>query len=245
MPDNLSKNILKVYRNYETFINKQKSKKDLVELFPLFIKREQLIYYLTKYELIKKILKTKGSIIECGVYKGSSLLLMAKLLSIFEPYGIHRKVIGFDTFTGFPKTSIKDKKGNKKNSRYKKNYLGNVNLKSIKKSIDLYNKNRPNGHISKVELVQGDASKTIPKYVKSNPHLLISMLYLDFDLFEPTSVALQHFVPRMSKGSIIAFDELNQKRWQGETLALLKSMNLNKFKLQQFPTEPNISYITI
>ncbi len=245
MAEHLTKKILKIYREHDQFINKQKSKKELVDHFPLFIKREQLSYYIAKIELVKKIAGIKGSVIECGVFKGSSLLLMAKLFSVFEPYGIHRRIVGFDTFTGFPSSSDIDKKGQKDKNKYRKNYLGNVNLKNIKNSIKLFNKHRPNGHISKIELIKGDATKTIPKFIGKNSHTLISLLYLDFDLFEPTRIALKHFLPRMSKGSIIAFDQLNQKRWKGETVALIRTLNLNKYKLKQFSFEPNISYIEL
>jgi hypothetical protein len=245
MAEHLTKKISKIYKEHDIFINKQKLKKELVDHFPLFIKREQLSYYIAKIELIKKILNVKGSVIECGVFKGSSLLLMAKLFSIFEPYGIHRKIIGFDTFTGFPSSSDIDKKNQKDKKKYRKNYLGNVNLKNIENSIKLFNKHRLNGHISKINLVKGDAIKTIPKFIDENSQTLISLLYLDFDLYEPTKIALKYFLPRMSKGSIIAFDQLNQKRWKGETVALLKSINLNKHKLKQFNFEPNISYIEL
>ena len=245
MAEHLTKKISKIYKEHDMFINKQKLKKELVDHFPLFIKREQLSYYIAKIELIKKILNVKGSVIECGVFKGSSLLLMAKLFSIFEPYGIHRKIIGFDTFTGFPSSSDIDKKNQKDKKKYRKNYLGNVNLKNIENSIKLFNKHRLNGHISKINLVKGDAIKTIPKFIDENSQTLISLLYLDFDLYEPTKIALKYFLPRMSKGSIIAFDQLNQKRWKGETVALLKSINLNKHKLKQFNFEPNISYIEL
>ncbi len=245
MAEHLTKKISKIYKEHDLFINKQKLKKELVDHFPLFIKREQLSYYIAKIELVKKIISIKGSVIECGVFKGSSLLLMAKLFSIYEPYGIHRKIIGFDTFTGFPGSSDIDKKNQKDKRKYRKNYLGNVSLKNIENSIKLFNKNRPNGHITKIDLVKGDATKTIPKFMDENSHTLISLLYLDFDLYEPTKIALKYFLPRMSKGSIIAFDQLNQKRWKGETVALIKTLNLNKYKLKQFSFEPNISYIEL
>ena len=81
MAEHLTKKISKIYKEHDIFINKQKFKKELVDHFPLFIKREQLSYYIAKIELIKKILDVKGSVIECGVFKGSSLLLMAKLFA--------------------------------------------------------------------------------------------------------------------------------------------------------------------
>lgn len=246
MAQHLSKNQKKYFKDLDSFFTKQ-NPKDLVDHFPLYLRREYLIYYLTKYELIKKIINIKGSIVECGVWKGSSLLLMAKLMSIFEPYGIHRKLIGFDTFEGFVKSDKVDIAKDKSISKeiYKKGYKGDTNLDLIKKCISFFDENRPNGHLNKIELIKGNAVKTIPKYIKENPHLLVSFLYIDFDLYEPTRVALKNFLPRMSKGSIIAFDELNQKRWQGETIALLKEMNINNYSLQQYPFEPNISYIVL
>ena len=240
--DNLSKedkNFLKEYRN---FYLKHCSHMDTVQNFPLFLKREDLIYYLSKYELYLKTLDVKGSIVECGSYKGSGLLLFAKLTSIFEPYNIHKKVLSFDTYSGFPSINKKD---NLKYKNTKKKHFKNTSLALIKDSIKLFDLNRYNSHINKVELIQGNAIKTIPKYLKENKHTLISLLYLDFDLYEPTKVALENFLPRISKGGLVVFDELNQKRWYGETVAMLEKLNLNKFKLKQMPHEPNISYIKI
>ena len=115
----------------------------------------------------------------------------------------------------------------------------------IKKSINLLDRNRFNGHINKVEIVKGDAIKTIPKYLKENRHCLISLLYLDFDIYKPTKIALDHFLPRMSKGGLVAFDELNQKRWHGETLAYLEKFSKNKVELKKFNFDPNISYFKV
>lgn len=47
-------------------------------------------------------LNIKGSIIECGVHQAGGVFTWAKLSSIYEPYNYHRKIIGFDTFKGFP-----------------------------------------------------------------------------------------------------------------------------------------------
>jgi hypothetical protein len=69
--------------------------------------------------------------------------------------------------------------------------------------------------------------ETIPIYVKENPHLIIAMLYLDFDLYEPTKVALENFLPLVPKGGIVAFDEVNSKKWAGETIALKEVLNIN------------------
>lgn len=240
--DNLSEKEIGVFQEIEDFYIKNKDIINASENFPLFINRQVLTYYLAKYELFKKTLDIKGSIVECGSYKGSSLLFFAKLTSIFEPYQIHKKVISFDTFEGFP--SI-DKKDNLKYKNTKKNYLNDTNLDLIKNSIKIFDKNRFNGHINKIEIIKGDAIKTIPKYLRENKHILVSLLYLDFDLYKPTKIALENFLPRMPKGSLIVFDELNQKRWSGETITFLEKFNVNKIVLKQFDFEPNISYFQV
>jgi hypothetical protein len=70
-------------------------------------------------------------------------------------------------------------------------------------------------------------------------------LYLDFDLYEPTRLALEQFVPRMPKGAVIAFDQLNQRHWPGETRALLDTLGVRSLRLQRFPFQPQISYAVL
>ena len=195
------------------------------------------------HELFRKQIGIKGSVVECGAHQGGSIMSWAKISSILEPYNYHRKIIGFDTFKGFPKVSKIDK-----NNRIVKKGMFSEKfniLDDIKLSIKDYDKNRFINHISKIELIKGDATKTIPQFLRKNKHLLISLLFLDFDVYKPTFIALKYFLPRMSKGAIIAFDELNNKQWPGETMALLKKFNINKHRINNFQFEPNISYITL
>jgi len=70
-------------------------------------------------------------------------------------------------------------------------------------------------------MIKGDATKTIPDFLSKNRHLMVSLLFLDFDLYEPTKVAIQQFLPRMPKGAVLAFDELDNPIWPGETQAAL------------------------
>jgi hypothetical protein len=84
-------------------------------------------------------------------------------------------------------------------------------------------------------LIVGDAVASIPNFIEVNPHLVVAMLYLDFDLYEPTKVAIETFLPRMPKGAILAFDELNQAAWPGETQAVLETVGIRNLKIQRFP----------
>jgi hypothetical protein len=123
--------------------------------------------------------------------------------------------------------------------------LRNSDYELLIKAIELYDSNRPINHIPKIELIKGDALETIPKYFKENNYVLVALLYLDFDFYEATKVALETIIPRMPKGSIVAFDELNDKRRPGETAAMLETMNLRDLEICQFPYEPHISWVRL
>ncbi len=211
--------------------------------FQLYAPRQNISSFLTKYEIFKRILNIHGSIIECGVAYGSGLMSFAHLSSIFEPVNYSRKIIGFDTFEGFPGLSVKDSKGRDPNAK-----RGGMRVDSygeLTKCVLLFDQNRFLSHINKIELVKGDINKTAPKYVKDNPHLTVALLYLDLDLYEPTKIALQTFVPRMPKGSIIAFDEVNHPDWPGETIAVMEEIGLNKIRIERFPFDSVRSFAVI
>ncbi len=211
--------------------------------FTKYVKRQNLARFMVQYELFKRQLDVKGSIIECGVHNGGGVMAWAKISSILEPYNYHRKVVGFDTFKGFPSIAEIDRENPKvKTGMFAEDYDVYEELSAC---IGEYNQNRFIDHIDKIELVKGDANITIPQYIENNKHTLVSLLYLDFDIYEPTKTALEHFLPRMGKGSIIAFDEINNEDWPGETMALLESLNINNHRIESLPFEPNISFIQL
>ena len=212
--------------------------------FPKYVTRQSLTNFLAKYEIFKKIQNVNGSIIECGVLFGGGLLSFAHFSSIFEPVNYTRKIIGFDTFSGFPSLSTKDKSQNP-NSQMKKGGYKVNSFEDLKKCIELYDSNRFINQIPKIELVKGNVKKTIPKYIKDNPHLIVSLLYLDLDLYEPTKIALRNFLPRMPKGAIIAFDEINVDQWPGETLALLDEIGIRNLRIKRFEFAPLMSYAVL
>jgi len=88
-------------------------------------------------------------------------------------------------------------------------------------------------------------AKTIPEFIERHQHLMVSLLFIDCDLYEPTRTALEHFLPRMPKGAIVAFDDLDNPIWPGETLAILETVGLNKLKLQRLEWDPYIAYAVI
>ena len=208
--------------------------------FAKYVPRQNLTAFLTRYEIFKKILDVPGSIIECGVLFGGGLMTFAQLSAIFEHVNFERQIIGFDTFSGFPNFSPIDKKHAGKLAT--KGAYGIDSFNDLKECIKLYDSNRFLEHLPKVQLVKGDASKTIPKYVKDNPSTVVSLLYLDFLLYKPTKIALETFVPRMPKGSLLVLNMINEKSWPGPTKALMESLDFTKLSFKRFSFNPYTHY---
>jgi hypothetical protein len=221
-----------------------KSKSRVADQFAKYAHKTEISVLLAKHELYKKIIDTRGAIIECGVYEGVGLFTWAQLSAIHEPLGVWRHIYGFDTFEGFP--SVHDKDVDSLAER--KWEIGD--LKSDSKSeleacLDLLERSPYPPKFPKVELVKGDFAETGEAFLKDNPHIIISLLYLDFDLYESTKKAIELFLPRMPKGSVIAFDELNHHRWPGETLAFLETMNIRECEVKTLPYFQRIAYIVL
>jgi hypothetical protein len=214
---------------------------DKLRAFPKFVPVAELGRFLAKSRIFERVLEVPGSVVECGVLGGGGLMTWAALSAILEPLNHVRRVIGFDTFEGFVRTSPHDAAA-PLNPHAVAGGLATDAADDISKGAAIFDLYRPLGHIPKIELVRGDALTTIPEYVDRNPHLVVSLLYLDFDLYEPTKRAIERFVPRMPKGAVIAFDELNHRAWPGETTALIDTLGIRSLKLERFPFQPQIAF---
>jgi hypothetical protein len=181
--------------------------------------------FLARYELMKLIQDIPGAICELGVCSGNGLMSLIHCHSILQPTYRYREFYGFDTFEGFPSVHENDIK----DVVWQKGDFCNKSYDRLTNIIDIHNSYYylP----ANVQLIKGDVTKTVPDFLKDNKHVIVSLLYLDLDIYEPTKVALKEFLPRMAKGSIIAFDELNWKSFPGETIATLEELGTKyKFK---------------
>lgn len=213
-----------------------------LENFPKYVRRQHLKRFLALYEIFKMALPVKGSVVECGVFRGFGLMSWAKLSTILEPENLTRRIYGFDTFEGFPEVSAAD------DNRFRTATEGDLRADSYTELADLiaeYDKDRFLGHIPKVELIKGDIGESVPRFLESHPHLIVSLLFIDCDLYDPTLVALRNFVPRMPKGALLVFDELDNPIWPGETRAVLDEIGLNSLRLERLDWDPYISFARI
>ncbi len=230
-------------RNRACFERHPGSWESKTENFPKYVRRQNLTRFLALYEIFKRTLHVKGSIVECGVHQGFGLMTWSKLSAILEPVNLMRRIYGFDTFAGFPNVSDADRAAA---SRHVK--AGDLYADSHDELLELiaaHDSTRFLGHVPKTYLIRGDACSTIPTFVKESPHVVVSLLFLDFDLYEPTRVALEHFLPRMPKGAIVAFDELDNPLWPGETTAMLEILDRYKLRLERLPFDPYIGFAEV
>ena len=214
-----------------------------IENFPKYVRRQNLTRFVALYEIFKRVLNVKGSVVECGVNQGFGIMTWTKLSAILEPVNLTRRIYGFDTFEGFPDVGDKDRTGASSHVD-----VGDLYADSYDEIMELsanHDSTRFLGHVPKVELIKGDATKTIPRFIEENPHVIVSLLFLDFDLYEPTKAALEHFLPRMPKGAIVAFDELDNPLWPGETLAMLEVLEQYKLRIERLPFDPYIGFAQI
>lgn len=210
-----------------------------LETFPRYARRKTITRFITLYELFKLALPVKGSVVECGVFRGFGLMTWAHLSAVVEPANLTRRIYGFDSFGGFPSVSERDSNSRKIPAPGELKADSHEELTAL---IRLYDQDRFLGHIDKVHLVKGDLVNTVPQFVEQNPHLVISLLFLDVDLYEPTKTAIEHFLPRMPKGSVIAFDQLDNPIWPGEARALLDIVGIRNLELKRFEWDPYVAY---
>lgn len=179
---------------------------------------------ISHYELFRIANELPGDIVECGVFKGASLLRFASFQEVFGKQ--RRKVIGFDTFGAFPKTHFASDK------ELRKEFIDDAGAQSISRT-QLLSVVKQKGLTTEVELVEGNVVQTVPAYVKANPNLKIALLNLDTDIYEPAVVILEHLFPLIVKGGILISDDY--RVFPGETKAIDDFFQGKNVTIQNFP----------
>jgi hypothetical protein len=223
----------------QAFERSQDSVEVRLETFPRYARRKTITRFVTLYELFKLVVGVKGSMIECGVFRGFSLMTWSHLSAVLEPANLTRRIYGFDSFEGFPSVTEHDHNLRQTPARGE---LHSNSYDELVRLIELYDQDRFLGHIDKVHLIKGNVAETIPRFVQENPHLVVSLLFLDVDLYEPTKIAIEQFWPRMPRGSVIALDQMDNPIWPGEARAVLDTIGVHNLELKRFEWDPYISY---
>lgn len=216
---------------------------ELLSNLNLFTSKREFSRMLYLHEIYRKIINVHGIVIEFGVRWGQNLVLFETFRGIYEPFNRNRKIVGFDTFEGF--SSISDKDGTSDIVS-----VGSFNVTEkyelyLEKLLDLHEQEGVISHIKGYEVIKGDASIKIAEYLSKHPETIISLAYFDMDIYEPTRACLEAINGHLTKGSIVAFDELNDNVYPGETIALKEVFGLDKYKLVHTPYSSARSYFVI
>ncbi|TIH11994.1 dTDP-6-deoxy-L-hexose 3-O-methyltransferase [Marinifilum sp. JC120] len=184
---------------------------------------------LAHYELYKMISSLPGHVVECGVFKGASLIRFATFRDALES-SYSRKIIGFDAFGKFPEQEhVEDKKFIEIFESDAGDGISKDELAQVFKHKNIEN----------YELIEGDICSTIPEYLVDHPELKVALLHIDVDVYKPTKVILEHLYDRIVPGGLIVFDDYSIVA--GETQAIDEffadsGAQFEKLKISHRPT---------
>ena len=205
----------------------------------LYTRSSALAKILFLDEIYKKILRVPGKIMVFGLWWGQDVIVLENLRAIHEPYNHARKIIGFDTFEGYPKEDIgKQDKISKVITGGGYSVAENY-YEYLLKLASYHEEENAMSNIKKVELIKGDVLNTVPQYFENNPETIVSLAYFDLALYEPTKVCLERVINSCIKGSIIVFDELNDSDYPGETIALKELVNIRDISIERSEILPD------
>lgn len=210
---------------------------------PLYMRAPLVAKMLHFNDMYMKILNIPGAIMEFGVWWGQNLALFENFRAVHEPYNHARRIVGFDTFEGYPEPSKKDRSSETlKIGGYtvSENYM-----EYLQHMLQLHENENVMAQIKKTELRKGNASETIAQYLADNPQTIVALACFDMALYEPTRDVLKALTPRLIKGSVIVFDELNCPEFPGETVALMETLGLRDHTIQRSRYLPDRSFLVV
>ena len=165
----------------------------------------------------------EGSIVECGVWKGGSM--MAALLAL---KGQTRDIYLYDTFEGMSEPTKEDKSYKNESAKEaflnKDDYWKRIECYSTLEEVEhnIYNVGYPK---NKINFIQGKVEETIPETIPEK----IAILRLDTDWYESTMHEMVHLFPKLVPGGVIIIDDYGH--WKGCKKAVDEYISNNNIKL--------------
>lgn len=189
--------------------------------------------FITHLEFFKQTSTVRGEIVEFGVFKGNSFFRWIKFRDLLEQTS-SRKIIGFDIFGDFPKAVFEEDKARRDAFVKETNGGKSISYEEINQLLKLQGLNK------NIDIIKGDILVTLDEYLEKNPHLKISLLHIDVDLYEPTKHILEKLYDKVTKGGIIIFDDYGA--FSGANKAV-DDFFVNNVSIKKLPFSNAISYI--
>lgn len=220
-----------------------KRNEELVANLPLYLRSVILAKILYVNELYEMIADKPGVIMEFGVWWGANLALFTNMRAVHEPYNGMRKVIGFDTFTGYPNVGEAD--GRSPHAAIGGYAMPENYERYLERVLATHEADNTLDHKRKFELVKGDAAEGLARYLKAHPETVIALAYLDMAMYEPSRDVLKLVLPHMVKGGVIALDELGSERFPGETKAFKEVIGTGRFRMRRSRFLPDRTMLVV
>jgi hypothetical protein len=145
--------------------------------------------------LLRELPSVEGAIIECGTYRGATLLGMAHVMVV---RGVKPRMYGLDSFEGFPEPRLEDAQpGGGLHPDVHRGALGDTSYEALLRRIELL------GWSDRITLLRGFFDRTLPQLA----HEKFSLAHLDCDLYDSYRVCLDFTYPRMLPGGVIVLDD--------------------------------------
>jgi hypothetical protein len=158
--------------------------------------------------LLESTLSLGGDVMECGVYRGGSLLRIGRALKEKSP---EKRLYGLDSFEGFPQDKIDERDmgpGRKLNHVKKKFRYCADTPNRLQRFFDAFEING--------EAVPGFFSDTLPRF---HDHKFC-FVHLDVDIYQSYMECLEVVYDRLVPGGVIVFDEACTEVWPGGKMAI-------------------------
>jgi len=157
-----------------------------------------------------------GAIVECGVWKGGSMMAVAEMLSRL---GVTtRELYLYDTFEGMSEPDERDKtySGESASDLLEKDADKEQNLVWAYSTLETVQEGMQSTRYpqEKVHYIKGKVEDTIPSTVPPQ----IALLRLDTDWYESTRHELIHLFPRLSRTGVLILDDYGH--WAGARKAV-------------------------
>ncbi len=148
-----------------------------------------------------------GEFVECGVWRGGSMRLVA--MTLMANGVTDRTLYLYDTFEGMtePGDMDVDVHGNRAVDEWKR--LQHRGVKWAYATVEVRETMASTGYpMEKVQLVKGPVESTIPAIMPER----IVLLRLDTDWYNSTKHEIEHLYPRLSREGVLAVDDFGHYR---------------------------------
>ena len=216
---------------------------DLIRNLGLYLLPMELKRFLFFADLYQQMISVPGVIMEFGCRWGQNLATFQSLRSILEPYHHRRRMIGFDTFEGFPHVAEQD--GDAAAVACGAYAVTEGYSDYLQELMALRETQSPMPDVKKFQIIPGDVCETLPEYLKAHPETIVSLAYFDLDLYQPTLECLKLLRGRLTQGSIVGFDELNHASFPGETAAVQEALGLQNIRLRRSVWSADETYFVV